>query len=120
MSQEARMNKLRAIFALAAAMAVAAYGQDRNLWRTSADITEGARGSAIGTVTDVQAGRNRIVITPDGSPGDTITVEADSVSTQYNGFGGTINGAPEIFVGSPGFANIREGDRVDVRGTGSA
>ena len=33
---------------------------------------------------------------------------------------GTINGAPEIFVGSPGFANIREGDRIEVRGSGSS
>ena len=40
------------------------------------------------------------------------------MSTQYNGFGGTINGAPEIFVGSTGFANIRVGDRVEVRGIG--
>jgi hypothetical protein len=60
------------------------------------------------------------VITPDGSPGDRITVEADTVSTQYNGFGGTINGAPEIFVGTPGFTNVREGDRIEVRGLGSA
>jgi hypothetical protein len=114
------MNKFRAIFAVAAALAVSAFGQDRNLWRTSADITEGARGSAVGTVVDIQVGSNRIVITPDESPSDRMTIEADAVSTQYNGFGGTINGAPEIFVGTPGFSNLREGDRIDVRGSGSA
>src|SRR5205823_1339753 len=75
------MNKFRATFVVAAVIAVAAFGQDRNLWRTSADIAEGARGAAIGTVTDVQAGRNRIVVAPDDSPGDTITVDADAAST---------------------------------------
>ena len=114
------MNRIRAIFVFAATFAVAAFGQDRSLWRTSADVTEGARGSVVGTVADLQAGRSRIVITPDDSPSDRITIDADSVSTQYNGFGGTINGAPEIFVGTAGFANLREGDRVDVRGLGSS
>ncbi len=113
------MNRFRAIFVLAASVAVAAFGQDRSLWRTSADVVEGARGSAIGTVVDAEAGRNRIILTPDDSPGDRITIDADAVSTQYNGFGGTINGAPEIFVGTVGFANVREGDRIDVRGIGS-
>src|SRR5881397_151476 len=114
------MNRIRAIFVVVAALAVAAFGQDRSLWRTSADIVEGGRGSAVGTVADLQAGRNRIVITPDDSPGDRIIVDADAVSTQYNGFGGTINGAPEIFVGTAGFANVREGDRLEIRGTGQA
>lgn len=114
------MNKFRAIFAIVAAVTVAAFGQERSLWRTSADIIEGGRGTAVGTVTDLQPGRNRIEITPDDSPSDRITIDADAVSTQYNGFGGTINGAPEIFVGSPGFANIREGDRIEVRGSGQA
>lgn len=114
------MNRIRAIFALAAAFGVAAFGQERSVWRTSADVGEGARGSIVGTVADVQAGPSRIVITPDDSPTDRVTIYADTVSTQYNGFGGTINGAPEIFVGTAGFANVREGDRIDVRGTGSA
>src|ERR1051325_4676896 len=114
------MNKFRAIFVVAAALAVAAFGQERNLWRTSADIAEGVRGTAVGTVTDIQTGRDRIIIAPDASPGDSITIDTDAVSTQYNGFGGTINGAPEIFVGSPGFAHVREGDRIEVRGTGQS
>ena len=114
------MNKFRAIFAIVAAVAVAAFGQERSLWRTSADIIEGGRGTAVGTVADLQPGPNRIIITPDDSPSDRINIDADAVSTQYNGFGGTINGAPEIFVGTPGFANVREGDRLEVRGTGQA
>jgi hypothetical protein len=111
------MNKIRAILVFAALSAVAVYGQDRNVWRTSADVQEGGRGSVTGTVSDTEPGRNRLILTPDESQNDRITVDTDSVSTQYNGFGGTINGAPEIFVGSSGFNNVRVGDRVEVRGT---
>jgi hypothetical protein len=110
------MNKLRAIFAFAALSAVAAFGQDRTIWRTSGDVQEGGRGSIVGTVADTENGRNRMIITPDSALSDQVTVDTDSVSTQYNGFGGTINGAPEIFVGSTGFNEIRVGDRVEVRG----
>ena len=110
------MNKLRAIFAIATLSTVAAFGQDRTVWRTSGDVQEGGRGSIVGTVADTQNGRNRMVITPDSALSDQVTVDTDSVSTQYNGFGGTINGAPEIFVGSTGFNEIRVGDRVEVRG----
>ncbi len=111
------MNKIRAILVFAALSAVAVYGQDRNVWRTSADVQEGGRGSVTGTVSDTEPGRNRLILTPDESQNDRITVDTDSVSTQYNGFGGTINGAPEIFVGSSGFNNVRVGDRVEIRGT---
>jgi len=110
------MRKLQAIFAFAALSAVAAFGQDRTVWRTSADVQEGGRGSIVGTVADTQNGRGRMIITPDNALSDQVTVDTDSVSTQYNGFGGTINGAPEIFVGSTGFNEIRTGDRVEVRG----
>lgn len=113
------MNKLRAIVTFAALTAVAAMGQDRSGWRTSDDITDGARGTIAGTVADTQEGRNRLVLTPDDALSDQITVDTDSVSTQYNGFGGTINGSPEIFMGSQGFANLRVGDRVEIRGVGS-
>lgn len=110
------MIKLRAIFVFAALTAVAAFGQDRTDWRTSADVQEGGRGRVTGTVADTQAS-NRIIVTPDGALDDQIAVETDAVSTQYNGFGGTINGAPEIFLGSNGFNNVRVGDRVEIRGT---
>ena len=113
------MNKIRAIFAFAALFAVAAFGQDRTVWRTSADVVEGRRGSAIGTVADAETGRNRLILIPDESSNDRITVDTDSVTTQYNGFGGMINGSPEIFVGSSGFNNVRIGDRVEVGGTAS-
>src|SRR5258706_1303587 len=115
-AQEASMRKIRAILVFAALSAVAAFGQDRTVWRTSADVQEGARGSVTGSVSDTEAGRNRLIITPDDAQNDRILVDTDSVSTQYNGFGGTINGAPEIFVGSTGFHEVRVGDRVEVRG----
>lgn len=113
------MGKIRAVFVFAVLTSVAVFGQDRNVWRSSADVQEGGRGSITGTVADTITGRNRIIITPDDALSDQVTVDTDSVSTQYNGFGGTINGAPEIFVGSSGFNNLRTGDRVEVRGTGT-
>ncbi|HEX3070877.1 MAG TPA: DUF5666 domain-containing protein [Thermoanaerobaculia bacterium] len=111
------MKQIRAIFIFAALFAVAAFGQDRTVWRTSADVQEGGRGSITGTVADTIAGRDRIVVTPDDALSDQVIIDTDSVSTQYNGFGGTINGAPEIFMGSSGFNNVRVGDRIEVRGT---
>jgi hypothetical protein len=111
------MRTIRAISVIAALSTVAAFGQDRTIWRTSADVQEGGRGSLTGTVADTEAGRNRMIVAPDDAQNDRVTVDTDSVSTQYNGFGGTINGAPEIFVGSNGFNNVRVGDRVEVRGT---
>jgi hypothetical protein len=106
------------IFVLAAFLAVSALGQSRTQWRTAADISEGVRGSAIGSVTDVDEGRNRFTLVLDEDPSGRVTVEADAVTTQFNGFGGTINGSPEVFTGTAGFMNMRVGDRVDVRGTG--
>jgi hypothetical protein len=100
--------------------AVPIWAQDRSTWRTSADIQEGARGSVVGTVADVDEARNQIAIDPDENRGPRIMVVSDSVSTQYNGFGGVINGQPEIFTGSQGLANVRAGDRVEVRGIGRA
>ncbi|HSY51951.1 MAG TPA: hypothetical protein VLC46_24325 [Thermoanaerobaculia bacterium] len=111
------MNKIRAIFVIAALASVAAWGQDRTVWRTSADVQEGSRGSVVGTVADADTARNRLTVIPDGDLNDQVTVDTDAVSTQYNGFGGTINGSPEIFLGSNGFNNVRTGDRVEIRGT---
>lgn len=111
------MKQIPAVFIFAALTTVAAFGQDRTVWRTSADVQEGGRGSITGTVADTISGRDRIIVTPDDALSDQVTIDTDSVSTQYNGFGGTINGAPEIFMGSSGFNNVRVGDRVEVRGT---
>lgn len=76
------MKKIRAIFVIAALSAVAALGQDRPVWRTSADVQEGGRGSVTGTVADTQAEQNRIIVTPDDAMTDQITVETASVSTR--------------------------------------
>lgn len=83
-------------------------------------VAEGTSGSMVGTVADVDEARGQIAVDPDNSRGPRITVLSDSVSTQYNGFGGVINGQPEIFTGSQGLANVRTGDRIEVRGNGQA
>jgi hypothetical protein len=108
------------ILTLSILIAVSAMGQDRSQWRTAADVTEGARGSIVGTVVDLDETRRELMLEADNDRYQPIRVQTDSVSTQYNGFGSVINGAPEIFVGSTGFANIREGDRLEIRGMGRA
>lgn len=113
-----RYARKSAIFGFTLLMAVSAFGQERTLWRTADDVRDGARGSAVGSITDVEEGRNRFSMMLDDDKYAAVTVEADSVSTRFNGFGGTINGTPEIFVGSSGFSNLRVGDRVEVRGNG--
>jgi len=112
------MLRKSAIFACSLLIGVSAFGQSGTQWRTSADIREGVRGSVIGTVSDVDEGRNLFRLSTDDNRYGQATVVADAVSTQYNGFGGTINGSPEIFVGTTGFSNLRVGDRVEVRGVG--
>jgi len=114
------MRRNTTIFAFVALMAVSASGQDRGLWRTAADVQEGASGSIIGIVVDVDEARGKLSVAPDDDKYQHLSVVTDSLSTQYNGFGGTINGSPEIYRGSTGFANIREGDRLQIRGSGRA
>lgn len=111
-------TKIRAAWFVVTMTSVAAFAQS-GLWRTSADVQEGTRGTIVGTVADVITGSSRIVLSPDNDNYDQVTIDTDSVSTQYHGFGGTINGSPEIFVGSTGFSNVRTGDRLEVRGAGS-
>lgn len=113
-----RNTRFSAVFALLTVVTLSASGQSSSSWRTANDIREGSRGSVAGTVTDVDDTRNRLYLELVDDRYSQVTVEADSVSTQYNGFGGVINGKPEIFIGSAGFSNIREGDRVEVRGSG--
>lgn len=74
-------------------------------------------GRMVGTVTAIDTAKGRVMLTPDDDRNSSLTIETDAVTTQYNGFGGTINGAPEVFVGSTGFANIRTGDRLEIRGS---
>ena len=104
--------------AILALMAVSVSGQDRSIFRTAADVREGTRGSLIGTVVGVDDARRQLEVTADDDRVQRVVVITDAVSTQYHGFGGVINDAPEIFTGSSGFSNVRVGDRVDVRGTG--
>src|SRR5205809_370809 len=56
MLQEVSMRNIRAIFVIALLSAVAAFGQDRTVWRTSADVQEGGRGSLTGPVGAPQTG----------------------------------------------------------------
>ena len=70
----------------------------------------------VGTVIDIDEGRGRLQIEYDDD-GTRVTIETDSVSTVYHGFGTVIAGKPEIFKGSSGLSNIRLGDRVEIRGS---
>ena len=65
-------------------------------WRTASDISEGVRGSMTGTVADVDEARNRFLLDPDDDHTTRVTVTADSVTTQFNGFGGVINGPANV------------------------
>ena len=113
-----RNLRLSSLFTMVVFAALSTLAQSSPSWRTAADVAEGARGSMIGTVADVDEARNRLTVDPDDDRNARVTVTADSLTTQFNGFGGVINGQPEIFTGSAGFANVRVGDRIDVRGMG--
>ena len=75
-------------------------------------------GPLIGTVFDIDLGPGRLQIELDDASRTRVTIETDSVSTTYHGFGTMIAGKPEIFVGSTGLSNVRLGDRIQVRGPG--
>jgi hypothetical protein len=88
--------------------------QTRTTWSTAADIRSGSRGAMVGTVSEVLA--NSFTLVPDRDPqGATVRVTSDTIVTRYLGFGDT---ASEIFSGTSGFARLRVGDRVEVRGVG--
>ncbi|HEX7709230.1 MAG TPA: hypothetical protein VF701_22440 [Thermoanaerobaculia bacterium] len=74
----------------------------------------------VGTVIDVDEGRRRLQIEVDTQYGSRVTIESDSVSTTWHGFGTVINDRPEIFTGSSGLANVRLGDRIQVVGSGQS
>src|SRR4051795_8189592 len=99
-------------------LALSAFGQSSPQWRTASDVGEGARGSIVGPLVNMEEGGSRFQLSPDNDIHMRVPVIADTVSTQYNGFGGVINGQPEIFVGTKGFSNLRLGDRVEARGIG--
>jgi len=109
-----------AISALCALIAVSVFAQSSPTFRTTNDVREGTRGTLVGTVASVSETRNQFTVSPDDDRYGNVTVQGDSVSTTYSGFGGVINGSPEVFQGSAGITNVREGDRVEVRGVGQA
>ena len=90
-------------------------GQSRPSWGTASDIRTGVRGTVIGSITDLDSSRNVVSITADSDrAGTTIRASADSVTTRFYGFGtGT-----EILKGTVGFGRLRQGDRVQITGTG--
>ena len=116
------MRNLRvpAIFAFLVVLSVPSFGQGRTQWRTAGDIEEGVRGTVVATVVDVNEGNSQLQVSADDDRYNNIRVLTDSVSTTYNGFGGVINGSPEIFTGTSGFSNLRTNDRIEIRGTGRA
>ena len=115
-----RYLRKSAFFAVAVVLTVPVFGQYSPGWKTAADIREGVSGTIVGTAVDVNDASYQLQLTADEDRYGRITVQTDSLTTQYNGFGDVIAGKPEIFIGSKGFANIREGDRLEVRGVGRA
>jgi Domain of unknown function (DUF5666) len=107
------------ISALIVLVALSAFGQSGPTMRTTSDVLDNVRGSIVGTVTSVMETRNQFIVALDGDRYGTVTIQGDSLSTTFRGFGGSINGAPEVFQGSTGMANLREGDHVEVRGVGA-
>ena len=110
------MLKQSALVIASLSVALGAFAQTYQ-WHSAADVQEGGRGSIVGTVSDINEARNQFTVVPDDDSTGGVLVVADSVTTQFNGFGGVINGKPEIFTGSQGFSNLRASDRVEVRGT---
>ena len=100
-----RALRISAVFAILVLPALSTFAQDRPL---------------AGTVIDVDEGRGRLQIESDDDRSARTTIETDTVSTTYYGFGTVIAGKPEIFTGSAGFANIRLGDRIEVRGSSTS
>lgn len=93
--------RISAVSVILALTALSSYAQSRPM---------------VGTVIDVDEGRGRLQIEYDEDQ-SRVTIETDSVSTVYYGFGTAIAGKPEIFTGSSGLSNIRLGDRVEIRGS---
>jgi len=106
-----RNLRISAVFAILILSALSTFAQTSPSYGTNA---------LVGTVVDIDQGNGQLQIESDSDRGTRISVETDSVSTQYRGFGTMIGGKPEIFTGSKGFSNLRLGDRVEVRGTSRA
>ncbi len=98
----ARTLRFAVIFAIVALTGVSIHAQTSPL---------------VGTVIDIDEGRARLQIESDRDTASRVTIETDTVSTSYHGFGTVIAGKPEIFTGSKGMSNVRLGDRIEVRGS---
>jgi hypothetical protein len=98
MTRNLRISTLCALFAFAS---LSLFAQERSL---------------TGTVFDIDLGPGRLQIEVDDAAKTRCTIETDSLTTTYHGFGTVIAGKPEIFVGSAGLANVRLGDRIQARG----
>ncbi len=96
-----RNLRFSAVWVLCALFAVSSFGQDRTM---------------VGTVIDLDEGDNQIQLQLDDAAKTVVMFEADSVTTTYHGFGTVIADKPEVFIGSQGFSNLREGDRLEIRG----
>lgn len=96
-----RNMRISALCVLVALCGLSTFAQDRPM---------------VGTVYDIDLGPGRLQIEMDDAGKSRATIETDSVSTTYYGFGTVIGGKPEIFLGSAGLANVRLGDRIQVRG----
>lgn len=90
--------------------------QVRDTWSGSGDIRTGARGTAVGTITQLDSSRNRVTVRLDTTRSDSnVTIESDT-ATRYLGF----EGAGKVSTGSTGFSRLRMGDRLEIRGAGTA
>lgn len=93
---------------------LSSFAQTRTTWGTAADIRSGARGAMVGAVSETLA--NSFTLVPDRDPeGPTVRVTTDTIVTRFLGFG---ESQAEILSGTAGFARLRAGDRVEVRGIG--
>lgn len=110
-----RIATLAAIAALLLIAAIPASAQTRPVWAKAADIERGQAGSIRGTIQELDTAHSSFRLAADGETTDIrINGITDAVSTQFSGFGA----AGEVLRGTNGYAQLRTGDRVEIRGTG--
>lgn len=115
LTKERSMRLQGTILAALMMASVPLWGQSRPSWETASDIRSGARGSIIGTITDLDSARNVVTFTADGDrSGTRIRASSDSVTTRFYGFGS----GTEVLQGTVGFGRLKEGDRVQITGMG--
>ncbi len=97
-------------------IATSAVAQSRTTWTAASEIRSGVRGTAVGTISNLDSSGGRFSITLDGDRGQrTVSVVPDSSETAYRAFGN----ASEVFRGNSGFSRLRMGDRLEIRAIGS-